>query len=383
MVGRKIKIVISINTAWNIYNFRSGLIKALITKGYQVIALAPNDEYSNRLQAIGCKFVCLPMDNNGTHPGRDLILLVRYWFMLRSEQPSIYLGYTVKPNVYGSLAAHALNIPVINNIAGLGATFINDGFLTKIVRGLYKFALRRSFRVFFQNSDDHQLFTTTNLVRPEIADRLPGSGIDLSRYKGSQSLSLLSRSFIFLLVARMLKNKGIREFIEAARIVRVVHPEIQFQLLGFVDIANPNAISIEDIRAWEDEGLVRYMGKTDDVRPFLAEADCVVLPSYREGVPRSLLEAAAMARPIITTDTVGCRDVVDDGVNGLLCKVKDAGDLAEKMMEMIKLSPEGRLIMGEAGRRKVESEFDEKLVIQKYLDVIGMIIGAKGGDKVG
>lgn len=371
------KIIISINTAWNIYNFRLGLIKALLDQGYQVIAVAPDDEYSQRLKDLGCNFISLPMDNNGTHPGRDLLLLARYWLLLRSEQPAAYLGYTVKPNVYGSLAAQALGIPVINNIAGLGATFINDNFLTRIVRGLYRFALYRSHRVFFQNADDQKLFTTTGLVRSEITDLLPGSGIDLTRYLPVPPSAMVARSVRFLLVARMLKDKGIREFAEAARIVRLRFPETEFQLLGAVDAANSNSIPAEEIKAWEAQGLVRYLGKTDDVRPYLAAADCVVLPSYREGVPRSLLEAAAMARPIIATDAVGCRDVVDDGINGLLCQVGNADDLAEKMMRMIDFSPRQRVEMGAAGRRKVEAEFDERIVIQKYLAVLGDLAGEK------
>lgn len=371
------KIIISINTAWNIYNFRSGLIKALVAQGYQVIAVTPDDEYSHRLKDFGCRFISLPMDNNGTHPGRDLLLLMRYLLLLRSERPSVYLGYTVKPNVYGSIAANVLGVPVINNIAGLGTTFINSNFLTRIVRGLYKFALHRSHRIFFQNSDDQDLFIKTGLVRPEITDRVPGSGIDLTRYQAMPPSPLFERPFRFLLVARMLKDKGIHEFVEAARMVRRQFPETQFQLLGFVDSANSNAISLEEIKAWEEEGVIHYMGKTDDVRPFLADADCVVLPSYREGVPRSLLEAAAMARPIIATDTVGCRDVVDDGVSGFLCQVCNADDLAKKMMQMIEHSPQQREEMGNAGRRKVEVEFDEKIVIQKYLDVLGEIASAK------
>lgn len=375
------KIMISVNTAWNVYNFRSGLIKAIASQGYQVIAVAPDDGYAHRLTELGCRFISMPMDNNGTHPGRDLSLLMRYFRVLRTENPIAYLGYTIKPNVYGSIAAHVLRIPVINNIAGLGTTFINTNFVSRIVRILYKFSLYRSQRVFFQNADDQNLFINTGLVRSEITDRLPGSGMDLTRYLPTPPSSLIDRPFRFLLVARMLKDKGIEEFVEAARIVRQRTPAIQFQLLGFVDAANANSISLEEIKSWEKAGLIHYLGKTDDVRPYLADADCTVLPSYREGAPRSLLEAAAMARPIITTNAVGCRDVVDDNVNGLLCEVRNARDLAEKMTQMISFTPEKRLEMGWAGRRKVESQFDEKVVIQKYLNMIGDIAGAKAASE--
>jgi glycosyltransferase involved in cell wall biosynthesis len=373
------RIVISINTTWNIYNFRSGLIKALLESGYEVIAVAPHDAYVPLLEDLGCKHISLPMDSNGTHPARDTLLLVRYFLLLRSLRPSAFLGYTVKPNVFGSMAAHALGIPVINNIAGLGAAFIADNHLTKIVCGLYKFALRRSHRVFFQNADDRDLFIDTKLVRSEISDLLPGSGVDLSKYIPEPPPALSGRNFRFLLVGRMLKDKGVEEFVAAARIVRQLFPTAEFQLLGSIDAANSNAIHAQKIAEWEAECLVSYFGMTDDVRPYLSNADCVVLPSYREGVPRSLLEAAAMARPIIATDVVGCRDAVEDGVNGFRCEVKNPRDLAEKMIRMIRLSPQRRLAIGAAGRRKVEAEFDEQIVIERYLQALDSLATLEPG----
>lgn len=364
------KIVMSVNTAWNIHNFRSGLVKALIRQGYEVMVVAPHDDYVSRLKALGCRFIGMPMDNNGTHPGRDFSLLMRYLRVLRSVQPLAYLGYTIKPNVYGSIAAQALGIPVINNIAGLGTTFINRSLLTCLVKELYRFSLRRSRRVFFQNADDQGVFIQAGLVRKEIADRVPGSGIDLTHYQPAPPPAVQGRCFRLLLISRMLKDKGVEEFVAAAKIVRQRVPAVQFQLLGFVDAGNSNSIPLERIRSWENNSLVNYLGKTDDVRPYLADADCIVLPSYREGVPRSLLEAAAMARPIIATDVAGCQDIVDDNVNGLLCQVRDPDDLAEKMIRMIRLSPEARMEMGAAGRRKVTAQFDEAIVIRKYLDTI-------------
>jgi glycosyltransferase involved in cell wall biosynthesis len=367
------KIVISVNTAWNIYNFRSGLVKALIEYGYEVIVMAPDDEYSPRLTALGCRFISLSMDNNGTSPGRDLALLIKYWRALRLVRPAAYLGYTIKPNVYGSIAANRLGIPVINNIAGLGTTFINSTLLTCLVKRLYRLSLRRSSRVFFQNSDDRNLFLHEGLIQPELADVLPGSGIDLLHFFPLPLPSMRKRRFRFLLISRMLRDKGVDEFAAAAEIVHRHIPAVQFQLLGSVDANNPNAIPMERIRRWENSGFIQYMNNTDDVRPYLAGADCIVLPSYREGVPRSLLEAAAMARPIIATDVVGCKDIVDHNINGLLCKVKDAADLAAKMIQMIRLSPEQRREMGARGRQKVALQFDEKVVISKYLSAIEQV----------
>jgi len=368
------KVIIALNTAWNLVNFRAGLIRSLVAEGHEVVAVAPDDEYSPRLAELGCRFVALPMDNKGTHPGRDLLLFFRFLSLLRRERPHVYLGYTVKPNVYGSLAAHVLGIPVINNIAGLGAVFIRDSWLTRLVRLLYRIALSRSHHVFFQNGEDLSLFVEHGLVASEKVSRLPGSGVDLSTFAYAPLQPLGNRPFCFLLVARLLWDKGVGEYVEAARIVHRKYPTARFQLLGFLDVKNPTAVSSAEMSAWEDEGVVEYLGVAENVKPHLAASDCVVLPSYREGVPRSLLEAAAMGRPIVTTDAVGCRDAVEDGLNGLLCRVGDPDDLAEKLLRMLEMTPENRELMGRAGRKKMELEFDEKIVINRYLGVINKVL---------
>lgn len=373
------KIIISLNTAWNLINFRAGLIRALVAQGYEVVAVAPHDEYAHHLASLGCRFIALPMDNQGTHPGRDLLLIFRFLKLLHRERPDVFLGYTVKPNIYGSLVARMLGIPVVNNIAGLGAVFIQDGWLVRLVRSLYRVALSRSAKVFFQNNDDRLLFVNAGLVRSEVADLLPGSGIDLTRFSSNGDDTALCYStsndghFRFLLIARMLRDKGVGEYVTAAKLIRLRYPQAECCLLGFVDVQNPAAISRTEMDAWVAQGDVIYLGVSDDVRVEIATADCIVLPSYREGTPRTLLEAAAMGKPIVTTDAVGCREVVDDGVNGYLCKVRDAEDLAEKMLRMIELSPSARAAMGAAGRKKMELEFDEKIVIHKYLTVLNAI----------
>jgi glycosyltransferase involved in cell wall biosynthesis len=378
----KFKIVIFINTAWNLLNFRSGLIRALVAEGYEVVAVAPDDAYSARLSELGCRFVALPIDNQGTHPLRDFLFFVRFWLLLCRERPDVLLAYTVKPNIYGSLAAGLLGMPVVNNIAGLGAVFIKGGWLVRFVRGLYRLALRRSAKVFFQNGDDKDLFVKAGLVRTELADLLPGSGIDLTRfipdtYVADFSSADKQERFRFLLIARMLRDKGVAEYVAAAKLLRARWPNVDFCLLGFLDVENPAAISTEEMNAWVAEGYVRYLGVSDDVRSEIASADCIVLPSYREGTPRTLLEAAAMAKPIITTDAVGCREVVYDGVNGYLCKVRDAEDLAAKMDRMLGLSMDERAAMGKAGRKKMEAQFDEKIVIAKYLQVVAELVGKR------
>lgn len=381
--GVELKIVICINTAWNLVNFRAGLIKALVAAGHEVVALAPPDAYAPLLASFGCRFVPIPMANGGTNPLHDSLLLWRFWRFFRQERPDVFLGYTVKPNVYGSLAAHWLGIPVVNNIAGLGAVFIQDGWLVKLVRGLYRLALGRSAKVFFQNPDDRAMFVDGGLVRGAVTELLPGSGVDLVRFApprndgagdmdchGASAPRNDGSKFRFLLIARMLWDKGVGEYVEAAQLLRQRWPQVEFCLLGFVDVQNPAAISRAEMDAWVVQGFVKYLGVSDDVRTDIALADCVVLPSYREGTPRTLLEAAAMARPIITTDAVGCREVVDDGVNGYLCQVRDAADLAAKMSQMLSLSSEQRAEMGLRGRAKMEAEFDEQIVIDRYLAAI-------------
>lgn len=369
------KIFICLNTAWNLFNFRSGLIKALVAQGHEVVAVAPFDKYAPQLASLGCRFVPLVMDTHGTHPGRDVTLFLRFLRLLTEEKPDVYLGYTVKPNIYGSLAAHWLGIPVINNIAGLGAAFIKGGWLAHIVRSLYRIALNRSAKVFFQNNEDRHLFIKWGLVRSTATDLLPGSGVDLDRFSLTPIAAHAQgeHKFRFLLIARILRDKGIVEFVDAAKMIRQRWPQTECCLLGATSEQNPNAISRAEIEEWVSNGWVSYLGVSDDVRAEIANADCVVLPSYREGTPRTLLEACAMGRPVIATDAVGCREVVMDGLNGYLCKVRDAEDLSKKMEQMMLLAEEDRIQMGHQGRKKMEIEFDEHLVISKYMAAIERI----------
>jgi glycosyltransferase involved in cell wall biosynthesis len=370
------KILISLNTAWNLLNFRAGLIGGLISSRYEVVAVAPKDEYVVKLELLGCRFVHLEMDNQGTNPIRDLLLLWRFFRLLKTEKPDICLFYTVKPNVYGSLASAICGIPFINNVSGLGAVFIQGGWLRRFVSALYRLAFRNSNRVFFQNRDDLGLFLENKLVNVELTDVLPGSGINLHRFIPTYDADRksLNSPFRFLLIARMLKDKGVVEFVKAAKLLKESGVKSEFFLLGFLDVQNPAAISSEQMKEWTEQGFVKYLGVSDDVREHIASADCIVLPSYREGTPRTLLEAAAMGKPIITTNVVGCKEVVEHGVNGFLCEVKNAQDLALKMKEMLLISEDQRRSMGENGRLKMEKEFDENIVIQKYLQAIDLAL---------
>ncbi|HEX8193644.1 MAG TPA: glycosyltransferase family 4 protein [Allosphingosinicella sp.] len=363
-------VAISINASWNIFNFRAGLIRALRAEGYVVVALSPDDAYAPRLAELGARHVAVPMDSAGVSPLHDLALLARYRRVLKAERPDVFLGYTAKPNIWGSLAAQSLGIPTINNVSGLGTAFIREGLLTKIVTGLYRTAFRRAATVFFQNYEDRDLFVARRIVDSARALLLPGSGIDLDRFTPASRGAAAGEPLAFLMVARLLWDKGVREYVEAARIVRARHPDARFRLLGFLDVANRTAVPRQEVEAWAAEGLIDYLGHAEDVRPHLAAADCVVLPSYREGLPRVLLEASALARPLIATDVPGCRHIAQEGVNGFLCAARDHGSLAEAMLKMLALSPEARIAMGAAARARVETEFDEKIVVRRYLEAI-------------
>ena len=370
------KIIINVNSAWNLFNFRAGLIVELIGAGYEVVAVSPSDDTVTKLETLGCRFVNLEIDNQGINPIRDLLLFWRYWKLLINERPDLCLFYTVKPNVFGSLASTFCGIPFINNVAGLGSVFISGGWLKSIVTTLYKIAFRSSSKVFFQNKDDLELFLKNKLINPKLTDVLPGSGINLNYFSPVKTDTDVTEnsSFKFLLIARMLKDKGVVEYVNAAQMLKDAGLRAEFCLLGFLDVQNPAAISTEQMNTWVKQGFVKYLGSSDDVREHISNASCIVLPSYREGTPRSLLEAAAMAKPIITTNAVGCKDVVDDGENGMLCEVKNPIDLASKMKEMLMLTEDQRKLMGQKGRLKMEKEYDEKIVIQKYLQAIDLAL---------
>lgn len=360
-------ILIAANTTWYIHNFRGRLISTLIEKGYDVTVFSPRDRYVSQVEALGARHVHLEMDNAGINPVHDLAAVFRMIAVFRQERPMALLTYTPKVNIYSSFAARILGIAVIANVSGLGRAFVAGGWLEMVSRWLYRLALRYPHTVFFQNEEDRSDFVRAGFVDFEKTRRLPGSGVDVERFC-PRVRNGEKRQFVFLLVARMLWDKGVGEFVEAARLVKSEFTNVEFRILGFLDVQNPSAISQAQVEQWGKEAVVSYRGTTDDVASEYAMADCVVLPSYyREGVPRTLLESASMGIPIITTDAVGCRDTVEDGVTGFLCRPKDANDLADKMRRMLMLPPEKQKAMGCAGREKMLREFDERIVIDEYL----------------
>lgn len=363
-------VAISANTSWYLYNFRRNTITALLGAGYQVVAIAPKDEYSPKLESLGASFCHVNIDQGGTNPVKDIGTFFSFIKIFQSVKPDVVLNFTPKNNIYGTLAGHFVGSKSVNNIAGLGMVFINEGLTSKIAKFLYKISQSKASKIFFQNEDDKKLFLESRLAPSYLVDRLPGSGADLNRFQ----VRLANDDGIirFLLIARMLYDKGIGHYVEAARALKSKYGDkVEFRLLGFLDVNNPSAVSSSDMQKWVDEDIVNYLGTSDCVEEEIAKVDCMVLPSfYREGVPKSLLEAGAMGKPIITTDNVGCRETVDDGVNGYLCEVRSTESLIEKLELIIQMSHELRLNMGRQSRLKIEREFDEQIVINKYLDAV-------------
>jgi len=365
----KKKIAIISNLSWNLYNFRLSLMVAMRDAGYEVIAIAPYDSYSQKIIDAGFEFYDIEMNAQGINPLEDLKTTYQFYRLFKKISPDVICQYTIKPNIYGSLMARLLSIKMINNIAGLGTLFIKENLVTKIAKILYKISQSKADRVFFQNRDDLALFTAEGIVKAKKCDVLPGSGVDTNRFKPHHKEE--SEKIRFLLIARMIWEKGIGEYVQAAREIKKTYPNVEFCLLGFLDVENPGAITKTEMDAWVNEGVINYLGVSDSVDEVIQSADCVVLPSYyREGTPKTLLESGSSGKPIITTDNVGCRDVVDDGINGYICEPRSWEDLASKIEKFLALTHEERLEMGKRSREKMVREFDEKIVIEKYLELL-------------
>jgi len=374
------KIVLVCNTSWGMMMFRSSLMRWLVQDGFDVTVLAPFDEHSKEIEEIGCNYINISMDNKGSNIFKDMLLMRRLYKEYKKISPDLIFHYTIKPNIYGSLAAKYAKKNSIAVITGLGYTFINQGLTSKIAKKLYKLSLKHAKKVWFINQEDRKKFIKEKILSRELMEILPGEGVDMQKYKPRKK-TRDDGKFRFVLIARLLWDKGVGELVEASCELKQMYPHMEVQLVGFVDSKNPQAISKEKVAEWSKKGCIVYMGSTDDVRDFIAEADCLVLPSYREGISKILLEASSMARPIIASNVPGCRDIVEHGVSGYLCSVMDSYDLAKKMQKMINLSEQERVKMGCMGRLNIEQEFDDKIVISKYLRVIKEYVLDESFDK--
>ena len=363
-------ITLSANTSWYLFNFRASTLRALTLAGYRVICLSPRDDYSDRLVSeLGCEWHPLAMKNSGRNPVQEVGLILQFWRYYRRFRPQAALHFTLKNNVYGSWAARALGVPAINNVSGLGTAFIRRGLVSALVRLLYKTSQPFAHRVFCQNEEDLKQLVDAKLVPPERLELLPGSGVDLQRFRPELKQAHIG-PLRFLYAGRMLADKGLYELIAAVRGLHSRNIECTLWLSGFADVENVSAIDREELAQWALEAGIEWLGSSDAMESIYAQVDCVVLPSYREGMPRSLLEAGAMGLPVIATDVPGCRNIVVDGHTGLLCLVKDSGSLMQAMQTVIAMTTSERVRMGENGRARVSESYGEKNVVDATMRAI-------------
>lgn len=365
---KKKNILICSNYAWTIYNFRLQLINRLNQEGYNITILTQFDGYEEKFRKNVHRVSPLYISRKGINPFIDFLTLANFIKNFLSSKPDLVLLFSIKPVIYGSLATRILKIKTIPTITGLGTVFIKNSFITKIVKVLYRIALRNVQNVFFQNQEDRHIFLESKLVSNNIALISPGSGVDTKAFPYKPLNE--GQNFKFLLIARLIWDKGILEFVNAAKMLKIKFPNTSFQLLGPLKVQNRTSIPYETFHKWLEEGYIEYLGETNDVQKYIEKSDCIVLPSYREGLSRTLLEAASMGRPLIASNVAGCREVVEDGINGYLCNPRDETDLYQKMEKMIKTPFYIRKIMGEEGRKKVVKSYNQEVVNNLYIDRI-------------
>jgi len=373
------KIVISSNSSWNLMNFRAGLIKALLKEGHQVICIIPQGEASQSLKELGVDVQEVFINATGTSVIGEMRYFYHLFYTLFKTKPDYYLGYTIKPNIYGALISRILKIKSIINITGLGSSFLKNNFLTKIIFSLYRVSLSSAHLIFFQNEEDQEIFYHTRILTTQKTMILPGSGVNLNKFSMDFVPNVLEETvkknkskvdFNFLLISRLLVDKGILEFIEAIKILKTEDRKFTAIILGPIEGLNSSSIDRAQLKNWVSQDLVIHHDFTDDVRPYIYNADCVVLPSYREGTPKSLLEAGAMGKPLIATNVPGCRNVIEDGLNGFLCEPKSSQGLAVAMRKVLTMNSEMLKNLGIESQKKITKEYDETIIHQIYLNLI-------------
>lgn len=360
-------VFLTSNTSWYLYNFRKSTIRALQGRGYRVVCLSPQDDFSQRLvDELGADHVSLPMVGKSTRLVQELRSLLFIWLTFRRYKPVFVFNFTIKLNLYGGLACTVLRVPFANNISGLGTAFIHDSWLFRRVRQVYGWVNRRARHLFFQNEEDLAVFRDAGLLGDTPMTLLPGSGVDLEHFA---FLPLPEAETItFVMIARLLGDKGVREYAGACRMLKEQGVASRCLLVGPLGVSNHSAVSEAEVTGWQGEGILEYRGATDDVRPVITESNVLVLPSYREGMPRTVLEAAAMGRPAIVTDVPGCRQAIEVGKTGWLCEVRSAVSLAEQMQRVVEMEAPERQRAGKAARERMAASFSEALVVNAYLD---------------
>ena len=369
------KIAFVGNSLQTMCNFRMGVMAQLAQNGYEVVVIAPKDSDITMLRQAQIRLIPIGMDCKGMNPFKDIQLAKTLKKIYKKERFDFIFHYTIKPVVYGSWAARKAKIPQISVITGLGYTFIRKGWVNRMAKCLYRLSLRSAKEVWFLNQEDKALFVEENILAQFKARVIGGEGVNVDTY---QSFNMpASEPFTFLFIGRVLWDKGIGEYVEAAQVIKKQHPKVQFKILGQLGANNPACVNSQQMNLWEQTGAVKYLGETSNVLPYIEQAHCIVLPSYREGVSRVLLEAASMERPIIASNVPGCREIVVDGITGFLCEPQSVNTLIACMMHMLSLSEEIRKEFGQNARDRVCQLFDEKNIIQLYQDRLNEFLFTK------
>lgn len=363
-------VTLSANSSWYLYNFRQSTLKELILREYTVVCISPEDGYHLKLIEMGCQHCPINFSSNSKNPLLDLLIIYKLFKIYRKINPCMCFHFTVKNNIYGTLAAKLLNIPAVNNVSGLGTAFLSISWSSIIVRLLYKMSQPFAHKVYCQNSEDFEYLIKYKLVPEQNLSLLPGSGVDLKRFKPSSLDRNPNTLFTFLFAGRMLRDKGVIELVNAMTEINSVDQSCKLILCGFSDSDNISAITKDELQAFSSLPYIDWIGPTDSIEEVLAEVDCVVLPSYREGMPKILLEAGAMGLPSLASDVPGCQNIIQDGVNGLLFQPKQIASLKNAMDQMLKMSDKDIQSMGLNALNIVKENFDEEIVIKEFFKVL-------------
>jgi len=363
----KKKILILSNHFITLYNFRKELIQRLNDEGHEVYISMPKADDNKFFSDMGCEIIETPVDRRGINPVRDFGLILNYIKIMKEVKPDIIFSYTIKPNIYGSIASNITKNKQVNNITGTGATFLKRNFVSEVAKILYKLSVKRSYKVFFQNSGDKDLFIENGMIKDNYA-MVPGSGVNLEQFQFSELPSYDEINFIF--IGRVMELKGIDQYLETARVVKEEYPNTNFYIAGFIEEDKFKPL----IEEYDSKGIIKYIGFQKEIKSWIEKCHCTILPSHGgEGVPNVLLESAAMGRVCIASKINGSKDVIDDGVTGYLFEAGSAEDLTYKVKSFIRLSHEDKKKMGLAGRSKVEKDFDRQIVINRYLAEISKV----------
>lgn len=370
-------ISLSANSSWYLYNFRSSTISAAVKKGFKVICISPKDDYSKKLIDIGCEHYALNFSSKSKNPFSEFFLIINFLIAYYNIKPDVVFHFTVKNNIYGTIAAKILGIPSVNNISGLGTAFIKKNLLSRVVIFLYKISQKYALKVFCQNKEDYEFLISNKIVSKNQLILIPGSGVNTNKFHLSEYDDHFSRvrdkNFTFLYIGRMLYDKGLQELIDAFQSIDNHLMKYRLILCGFTDTDNLSAVPKKVIESWSNISGIEWIGPTDEAEKIMSLAHCVVLPSYREGMPKSLLEAGSMGIPIIATDVPGCREIIIDGFNGFLCEPYSSNSLKDCMEEVLNLDSKNLKKVGQNARKIILENFDEKIVIKNFFDIFNLL----------